>query len=159
MKPFTLVLCLLASMFSACDKDHCNQASQSDGYLIFGHYYGECLGKNCIEIYKLDQNQLFEDTLDHYPSSNSFYIAAYIKLPQEKFNTAKDLMNYFPYDLLKEQNNVIGQPDAADGGGLYIEYNKNGVRKFWLIDQMKTNVPAKYHFFMDKVNEKIHLIE
>jgi hypothetical protein len=38
---------------------------------------------------------------------------------------------------------------------VYVAYNIDGVRKFCIIDQMKSNVPSKYHNFIDKVNEKI----
>ena len=47
------------------------------------------------------------------------------------------MTKYFPTDLLKETERVIGQPDAGDWGELYVEYNLNGVRKFWLLDQKK----------------------
>lgn len=80
-------------------------------------------------------------------------------MSQKKFIDANDLLNFFPSDLLLEPKTVIGQPDAGDWGGLYIEYNYNGTRKFWLLDQMKSNVPSKYHNFLDKVNEKIKLIQ
>ena len=69
------------------------------------------------------------------------------------------MTNYFPTDLLSEKDTVIGQPDAGDWGGLYLEYNFNGVRKFWLLDQKKDNVPTKYHDLIDKVNEKIALLQ
>ena len=141
----------------SCKKD--NAILSNSDYLIFGHFYGECMGPHCIEIYKLEQSQLLEDTLDIYPNSTGFYTGNYILLSQNKFNDAKDLLNYFPNDLLSETNTVIGQPDAADGGGLYIEYNVNGIRKFWLLDQMKSNIPSKYHNFIDKVNEKIKLVQ
>ena len=60
--------------------------------------------------------------------------------------------------VLDEESIVIGMPDYADGGGLYIEYHYFGEHKFWLIDQMKTNVPDYLHGFIDIVNEKISII-
>jgi hypothetical protein len=33
------------------------------------------------------------------------------------------------------------------------------VRRYWLIDQMKSNVPVQYHEFIDKVNEKVNLLQ
>lgn len=140
--------------FTSCTKEPAIHLRESD-YLIFGHFYGECIGEQCIEIYKLEQNQLLEDTKDRYPSATDFYEADYVRLSQPQFDDTRDLVDYFPFDLLNEANTVIGQPDAGDWGGLYIEYNYNGVRKFWLLDQAKRNVPTKYHSFIDKVNEKI----
>ena len=132
--------------------------SKSD-YIIFGHFYGECSGEECIEIFRLEKEKLFEDNKDKYPNGKDFYDGNYVQLSQQKFNEVKDLINYFPADLLNEPNTVIGQPDGGDWGGLYIEYNFNGVRKFWLLDTMKSNVPTKYHNFIDKVNEKIGKLE
>jgi hypothetical protein len=71
----------------------------------------------------------------------------------------EDLMDFFPQDLLNESDTVIGMPDAGDWGGFYIEYNFNGTRRFWILDKMKTNVPGKYHAFIDKLNEKIDLLQ
>jgi len=152
MRKISFVILLLAIIIISCKRDH-DQVPNSD-YLIFGHFYGECGGENCIEIFKLGSDNLYEDTKDQYPNANSFYDGSYVKLSDEKFNMTKDLMDFFPYDLLNETNTVIGQPDAGDWGGLYIEYKFNGTRKFWLLDLMKTNVPSKYHNFIDKVVEK-----
>ena len=145
-------------MLISCKKEDNIELSKSD-YIIFGHFYGECFGEQCVEIFRLEQDKLFEDTKDKYPSRNSFYEGNYFLLSQQKFNDTKDLNDSFPADLLNETNTVIGQPDAGDWGGLYIEYNFNGIRKFWLLDQMTTNVPTKYHNFIDKVNEKISLLK
>ena len=157
MKKQFFILCFLTITLCSCKKDAVIP-STSD-YLVFGHFYGECAGEQCVEIFRLEQNRLLEDTRDSYPNSTGFYNANYKLLTNQKFNDAKDLLNFFSNDLLTETNLVIGQPDAGDWGGLYIEYNFNGTRKFWLLDQMKSNVPTKYHNFIDKVNEKIKLIQ
>ncbi len=155
---FFPILFLLGSitMLSSCKSDELTLSGSNE--LIFGHFYGECMGENCKVFYKLTENGLLSDTKHNYPSSNSFYTGDFTLLSTAKYNATKDLINYFPMELLNESSNVIGQPDVADGGGLYIEYNFNGVHKFWLIDQMKNNVPEKYHVFMDKVNEKIQYL-
>jgi hypothetical protein len=153
MKKVILTLLLLTFALFGCKKDHL--LNDSNDYLIFGHFFGECGGPNCIEIFKLSHTELMEDTLDHYPSSTDFYEGQYVLLSQSKFDQTKDLTTFFPTPLLNETTKVIGQPDAGDWGGLYIEYHINGIRKFWLIDLMKTNVPANYYAFIDKVTEKI----
>jgi len=157
MKHQFFILCLLTISICSCKKD--NVILSTSDYIVFGHFYGECGGEQCIEIFRLEQNKLLEDTRDIYPNSTSFYNGNYNLLTQQKFNDAKDLLLFFPNDLLIETNTVIGEPDAGDWGGLYIEYNYNGTRKFWLLDQKKSNVPSKYHNFIDKVNEKIKLIQ
>jgi len=149
--------CLTIFLLTSCKKDSV-ELSKSD-YITFGHFYGECGGEGCIEIFRLEQDKLFEDTKDQYPKSNKFYDGNYVQLTQQKFNDTKDLTNSFPIDLLNESSTVIGQPDAGDWGGLYVEYNFNGVRKSWLLDQKKSHVPTKYHNFIDKINEKIKQLQ
>ena len=152
-----LVILSIVFIAASCKKDS-NQKLAGSGYLVFGHFYGECLGEHCIDIFRLEENGLMEDTADNYPTANDFYRGNYVSLSQQQFDSTKDLITYFPAGLLQE-NTVIGQPDWADGGGLYIEYNFGGIRKFWLIDQIQDNVPDDYHSFMDKVNEKIERLE
>lgn len=148
-----IITCLTVFLLTSCKKEGV-VLSKSD-YIVFGHFYGLCIGEQCVEIFRLEKDKLFEDTNDRYPKRTDFYVGKYVQLSQQKFNDSKDLTNSFPIDLLKETDPVIGQPDAGDWGGLYVEYSFNGVRKFWLLDQKKNNVPAKYHNFIDKVNEKI----
>ncbi|MDO7170915.1 hypothetical protein [Mariniflexile sp. AS56] len=125
-----------------------------DDYLIFGHFYGFCSGESCVEIFKLTKDKLYEDSNDNYANEPfKFEI-----LDTDKFEAVKNLVDYFPTKLLSEKDLILGCPDCADGGGLYIEYSKNGTIKSWRIDQMKANVPSYLHPFMDKVNEKIGLI-
>ncbi len=154
---FLIMISLTFLLLTSCKKE-CVELSESD-YIIFGHFYGECMGEGCIEIFRLEKDKLFEDTRDQYPSRNSFYNGKYVQLPKQKFDKTKDLIKYFPTDLINETDTIIGQPDAGDWGGLYIEYSSNGVRKFWLLDKMKSNVPSKYHDFIDKINEKIKQLE
>lgn len=157
MKTKHLTLTFLLLLFcNSCSKR--NEISNSD-YLVFGHFHGECMGERCVEIFRLEDKKLFEDDIDNYPSSIGFYVGNYTRLPKSKFNNVKDLLDYFPTSLLSDTNKIIGQPDAGDWGGLYVEYNYNGVRKFWLIDKMKSNIPTEYHLFIDKINEKIEQLK
>jgi hypothetical protein len=151
------VLASFLLLISSCKKEE-DQSGEVPDYLIFGHFYGECIGEGCIEIFCLEPTRLLEDANDNYPNSNSFYAADFYPLSTEQFNSANGLMDYFPDTLLSMTETVIGQPDYADGGGLYIEYNVGSVRRFWLIDKAKYNVPVGLHEFIDKVNERIDLI-
>ncbi len=154
---YLITTCLTLLSLPSCEKDDV-QLSKSD-YIIFGHFYRECVGERCVEIFRLEQEKLFEDTKDELPFGNKFYEGNYVLLSQRQFDRTKDLTNSFPTELLNEANTVIGRPDEGDWGGLYIEYNFNGVRKFWLLDQKHSNVPPIYHNFIDKVNEKIKLLQ
>ncbi len=158
MKPFILFsLCLLLILSVSCKKE--TSTANSSDYLIFGHFYGMCGGEQCVEIFKLDNCRLYEDSRDIYPNRDTFYVGAYSQLSNQQFNAVEDLMDFFPQDLLNESDTVIGMPDAGDWGGFYIEYNFNGTRRFWILDKMKTNVPSQYHAFIDKLNEKISLLQ
>lgn len=136
-----------------CSSDDSKPTNDYD-YLIFGHFYGFCIGESCTETFKLTENKLFEDTEDNY--ANPPY--NFELLANDKFEAVKDIIDFFPTELLSESETTLGCPDCADGGGIFIEYSKNGVVKNWRIDQMKTNIPEYLHTFVDKVNEKIALI-
>lgn len=156
---FLLALGTLVLLTVSCKKDKDGIHLSGSDYLVFGHFYGMCAGEECVEVFRLESDRLLEDQADTYPpQSNGFYTGDYQALPPAVFNDIKDLADYFPNELLDIDDRFVGTPDAADGGGLYIEYNYNGVHKYWLIDQVKTNIPASLHPFVDKVNEKIGII-
>lgn len=148
-------MCML--FIGACDKKRA--IPKNSDYLMFGHFFGECAGESCVDIFRLEQERLLEDTRDKYPHRDAFYQGFYVEHSSKHFEAAKDLKDFFPTDLLLEGKHVIGEPDAGDWGGLYIEYNFSGTHQFWLLDLNKNNVPAKYHAFIDKVEEKIALLQ
>jgi hypothetical protein len=145
-----LALLLIAS----CDKEEEGLTINEIDYLIFGHFYGECIGELCVETFKLTDEKLFEDTNDNYSGTDFNFI----ELGNDKFEQVNDLYDYFPNQLLNEEEEVIGCPDCADQGGLFIQYSANENVQSWRIDQSKNAVPTYLHEFMDKVNEKIDLI-
>jgi hypothetical protein len=148
---------LLGMLFIAsCKKEE--EPQKNENYLIFGHFYGECIGETCIEIYCLEDSRLLEDQNDNYPSSQNFYVADFTALPNNDFLEVNDLMTFFPDTLLLIDDTVIGMPDAGDWGGFYVEYNFNGIRKFWLIDRVGSSIPASLHPFITEVENKIALI-
>lgn len=162
-----IVYSLIALMFMligvACDKkDQSVNPEKGDfAYFIFGHFYGECGGEACIEIYKMDNANLWEDTTDVYPTWMTPYDGTYISLSADKFELVKDIVDYFPGELLDEPHNVIGIPDGGDWGGIYVEISYVDDAKnsgFWLLDQNSYNMPDVYNDFVVRINEKINLI-
>jgi len=157
---FTLLVFIIASGIG-CGKD-CDATGKGDfEYMVFGHFYGECGGEGCIEIYKIEDRQLFEDTLDIYPNSEQALSGAYVLLSEAKYELVKDLVKEFPDALYTESDIVIGMPDAGDWGGAYVEIsykNDPDHSGFWLLDQMESNMPQVYNDFVDRINEKIVLI-
>lgn len=153
MRNVILIIAIVGLLVS-CDKGDDSIEINENNFLIFGHYYGECGGEGCVETYKLTENKLFEDIVDDYLGENFDFV----ELSADKFEQVKDLENFFPNQLLNSNENFIGCPDCADGGGLFIRYSENKNIKSWRIDQNKNNVPDYLHNFIDKVNEKIELI-
>ncbi|MRI01657.1 hypothetical protein GH721_14025 [Kriegella sp. EG-1] len=153
MKKILLLISAVGILIS-CSNDDDRIEINKQNFLIFGHFYGECAGEGCVETFKLTENKLFEDTVDDYSGKN----LDFVELSAENFEQVKDLKNFFPSQLLNNSENTIGCPDCADGGGLYISYSENGNVRNWRIDQTKDNVPSYLHNFIDKVNEKIRVI-
>lgn len=158
MKASTLFLILsLLCGLSACDCDDLPaRDSPSPAVLIFGHFNGECIGENCIETFKLTEVALFEDTLDQY---DAMIPLAFVQLSDELFLQVQDLRDNFPQELLAEQEYILGCPDCADQGGLFISYEMDGDIRSWRIDQDQTQVPEYLHAFMDQVNLSIALLQ
>jgi len=148
-----LSLCLIGGLISCINNDDSIEINEQN-FLIFGHFYGKCIGEGCVETFKLTDKKLFEDTIDDYIGQNF----EFMELENDKFEKVKNLVDFFPNQLLNKSETVFGCPDCADGGGLFIQYSESGNLKSWRIDQSKNNVPTYLHNFIDKVNEKIGLI-
>lgn len=127
---------------------------EENDYLIFGHFYGMCVGDGCVVTYKLTDNALYEDVNHNYSGTD----LSFEELDNQAFEQVNDLKNAIPSKLLSETESVFGCPDCVDQGGLFIAISKNGVLKSWRIDQDKNEVPSYLHNFMDLVNGKIELI-
>jgi hypothetical protein len=156
-KSILLTVAVLLVTFS-CNKQK-ETPEQKIEYIIFGHFYGFCLGERCIEIFKLTESKLYEDDTDSYPTSAQPYQGNFIEMDEEKFLLVNDLADKIPEELLAEQDTIIGSPDAADGGGIYFAIKNDNGTRYWLIDQMKYNVPNYLHPFMDDINNSILLIQ
>lgn len=144
----------------SCCLTTCDCAPSDTLIFTFGHFYGECIGEGCVEIFRVDviEMNLSEDISDQYPQAATFYEGNFsLDLPIEKYYLVKDLYEYIPEGLYSE-GTVVGQPDAGDWGGLYFEIKFNDKHRFWLLDQMKSNVPEAYHQFIDEINERIYYI-
>ncbi len=152
---FLFAIALTTGLLFSCNKNDDESFGSESDYLIFGHFFGECQGEECVEIFKLEDGKLYEDSNDNYPGSTDFNEVDFSELSNELFLEVDGLEDVFPAGLLNETDVVLGQPDAGDWGGLYIEWSENGVKDFWLLDLHKDNVSQDYHAFIDAVTEKI----
>ncbi|MCF8298507.1 MAG: hypothetical protein K9J13_13250 [Saprospiraceae bacterium] len=157
MKKYILTIVILAIGFASCKKEEPLKEIEAD-YILFGNFAGMCVGGNCINIFKLTDTELFEDTNDIYPDAQSAYQGNFKKLNNSIFDKVKNIRNSIPYQLFNEANGDIGMPDYCDGGGLYFEYHKNGVSQFWKIDPFKSNIPQYLHPFVDDIIDCISII-
>ena len=158
-----LFLLFAVSLLFSCSNENSNQNDPTpvlngNDYLIFGHYYGFCGGEKCIETYKLTATTLAEDSLDIYPSINN-NATNYIQMSNDKFILSQVLFAFFPTNLLLDTNMIFGVPDAYDQGGIHVQYSVNGVFKEYYFDNDLQNVPVQYHAFLNKIKEKIILLE
>ncbi len=151
-----LLLLLLSFLCFSCGKD---EECQDADFIEFGQYYGYCAGERCIEIYKLDASQLYEDTSDIYPSATLNDNKKFILLPSQKFDLAKGLINSFPLGLLSETKVTFGIPDAYDQGGLYLRYKSEQTDRLWLFDNDLTQVPEYTHNYLDEVKRIKELLQ
>ena len=68
-----IIYTLTFLVFCSCNKDDEIELNQTV-FLVFGHFYGECIGEECVEIFKLTTNKLYEDTNDNYSGTDfSFF--------------------------------------------------------------------------------------
>lgn len=148
---------LLVYFTISCHNEDVRGKDENDAYIIFGHFYGFCQGEKCVENFKLTNSKLFEETTDPYvlePGEGTF-----VELDHSKFEQVKSLSSIIPQQLLQTTADVIGSPDAADGGGIYFETMVNGERKHWRIDKVKSNIPEYLIPFINEIEKDIALLQ
>jgi len=156
------VTLLLAVSLSSCDDEDCGQQYGGEEYFIFGHFYGECGGEGCVEMFKLEDGRLYEDELDDYPNYTTPIEAQWNELSNEKYEAVKDIEGEFPSELNHEAVHVLGIPDGGDWGGIYVQVQFFGdtcCSGFWLLDKNESNMAKVYNDFVDKIEQKITLIQ
>ncbi len=148
------IIAFFVVLVSACDRNPAGFSGNS--YLVFGHFYGECFGELCVEIFKIQNEQLYEDTLDNYPTvSNLPHVTDYRQRSSDEYDKIKHLQVLIPELLFEESSILIGQPDAGDWGGFYVETDQSGEKRYWLIDKMKSNIPEYLYEFTDSLDAAI----
>jgi hypothetical protein len=152
----SLTLLIITFCFASCDALTDSSQKQTD-YLIFGHFYGQCVGDECVVNFKVtDGGDLYKDENDAYAGVGDF---SFKKLPSENFELAEEIRSSIPQKLLSSESQTFGCPDCADQGGVLIQVSEDGNEKKWKIDQDKDNIPAYLHDFVDEVNATIREIQ
>lgn len=149
--PIALLLFLSACKFDGSPTPGC-------AYLVFGHFYGECEGEQCIELFKLEECKLYEDQKDELDRSGPPN-ANWKQLSEAQYALVSGLPAEIPRQLLDEPETVIGQPDAGDWGGLYIEVRYLGETLHWYVGKKRDNLPAYLHPMADAVEEAVEALQ
>ncbi len=158
---FTLmVLTIMIASFAGCIK---NSPVSSDGRkletvdnVVLGSYYGMCRGENCIAMFKLENDILYEDSLDIYPEFvNMPYAGNYHQIDQSLVAEMKQLINSMPRAMQESASGTIGGPDYRDQGGILLQLYIGGHYKYWLIDTNPGNVPDYLRDYIVQLSELI----
>lgn len=132
MKTFLLFpVVVLLTVLAACDTDAFNGKLGSGDYLVFGKYHGFCVG-DCTVLYKLENDQLYADDLDHGIEQPIPFMPT--PMDMAKHALAKHLLSAFPNALLNTDKRTFGCPDCSDQGGYYVELKLDGEINIWNID-------------------------
>jgi len=159
LKPHRLLTIAIAAVLlgAGCSGDY-ESLSAPGEYLVFGDFYGECLGEGCVDIFKVVDRKLFEDTLDNYPLTSELpHVLQLVARPADRYDDIVGLIGDVPAKLFDEKRVVIGQPDAGDWGGFYLETNVSGSVRYWLIDKEADNLPKYLRDYALKLEEAIQI--
>ena len=157
------ILGLVIIANTGCKDEECGDPNGDLEYFVFGHFYGECGGEGCVEMIKVENGKLYEDDIDDYPNYTSPIEAHWNELSAEKYDEVKNLSAEVPTELFEETDHVLGIPDGGDWGGIYVEFKYSGVQAsksgFWLLDKNESNMIQVYNEFVDRIEEKITIIQ
>lgn len=142
-------------IINSCYDDEGVTRSDSDPKvetLIFGKYFDKCQGNACVEIFKLQDGVLEEDMSDVSPFKGYFFMGDFTEFKGSTVIKTEALLE-FPSGLLdtRDTYNTIGQPNSADQGSIYLEYQNNDIHKQFIIDADTNNLPEYLREYIIKM--------
>ena len=148
------VLTFVALALVSCSKDMSNPVNPGD-YLIFGTFYGECLG-NCSHFFMIRDGLLFMDDVEigipeEIPFTND-------PMSSADYDLAVELQEEFPSDLTDSDKRIYGCPDCHDQGGVYLELNNSEGRFKWRIDTDDDEQSEAISTYKKRVMEVVSLL-
>ena len=153
MKIRLLTLILVSAGFLlGCDKEEVNISAR---YLVFGHSYGKCVGEECLEVFKLTQDSLYEDLEDNFFTGGAKFVA----LSKTKHTLALPLLTSYPEELRDEVNRTFGCPGCHDQASIIIQYFDGEKLQKFVVDEDKNMVPVFLHTYIDKIQKTIGLLK
>ncbi len=151
-----LFLLILITALAACNSTK-TDVTINEQYLVFGKYYGHCRDE-CATLFKMEGTQLFADDLARFTDWDSLKFKS-SALPNERYESAKALLDAFPQELLNVTEETIGCPDCADQGGFAIEIRKDGVLRHWRVDTNRSDLPDYLKTYVDKIDATLQRFE
>ena len=158
----SLLMLTLLPLFLQCTKASVEPGSDAPGQFVFGSFFGFCQGEGCIEIFKVERGQLYEDQRDQYPAvyGTEPYEGSYALRSSADYALAADLPGQLPEALFDEEEQVLGIPDAGDWGGWYVARRPAGGAWEWrYIDNNLSNVPSYLHGFVEEMRRTVDALQ
>lgn len=152
---YKFLFLLLPLSICACSKSDSPLFSKADA-LIFGTFYGECFGDDCVRTYMVSEGILYKDANDAYVmNSRSFE-----KVSDDGADIALKISEKMTSGLGDIVNSSIGCPDCRDQGGVYLEtVDSDEVSTYWIFDQDKSEVAEEFHPLLDIINETVRSLD
>jgi len=144
-----LVIGLLGLIALSCKKS--TEKLEKGDFIVFGSFYGFCMGEECREMYMITDEKLYEDVDDSSTDE-------YVELPSDLFAAVADLESAIPSELIEQPDSTFGCPDCHDQGGVYLKIKKDGLAQSWTIDNDLEAIPAYLNGIVNLIHEKVELI-
>ncbi len=127
---FTLLITI------SCKKSDTLDNFGAEDYIVFGVSAGNCIS-DCVQIFKLTKTAVYRDDHASYVGAGNFQNYLFnpvYTLSDSRFKGVEALITSVPSELHNGRRQVIGCPDCADAGAVYIELQFNGVNTRFLLD-------------------------
>lgn len=144
-----IVILLAGLIVLSCKKS--TEKLEDGDYIVFGSFYGFCMGEECREMYLLTNEKLYEDIDDSSTDE-------YVELPSDLYADVVDLETAIPVDIKELPDSTFGCPDCHDQGGVHLTIKKDGVIQSWTIDNDLDAIPTYLHSLVGLIHEKVELI-
>jgi hypothetical protein len=94
-------------------------------------------------MYRLDRSgQMKQDANPSYPSQEAHYQGNFKKINTVDTDLALQLVANIPSELWDETEHVLGCPDCADQGGIYLGVEKDNKKFFYMMDNDTSALPV-----------------
>lgn len=125
-----------ALLLTSCKKE---EKTTSADELVFGNFYGFCVD-DCFNAFGINGQQLQRDTATHYLYNYLNYnFTGHITLHDSLHQQFSSLLSSIPAELFNHTEKTYGCPDCHDQGGVYVELNRDGVKRRFSIDNDSTS--------------------